>query len=89
MKKIIQFNKIESTACFNLHGNYVIVCFFPPGLLYSADGTSKNDSGVTTTLKLILNTCLIKRLILLIIIHSEEDLKLITYIKQNFFQFRL
>ena len=58
-------------------------------LLYSADGTSKNGSGVTTTLKLILNTCLIKRLILLITIHSEEDLKLITYIKQNFFQFRL
>ena len=28
MKKIIQFNKIESTARFNLHGNYVIVCFF-------------------------------------------------------------
>ena len=58
-------------------------------LLYSADGTSKNDSGVTTTVKLILNTCLIKRLILLITIHSEEDLELITYIKQNFFQFRL
>ena len=58
-------------------------------LLYSAAGTSKNDSGVTTTLKLILNTCLIKHLLLLITIHSEEDLKLITYIKQNFFQFRL